>query len=87
VCASCAKSARSCCLVLKLLKFSFYLMLNKKFQYGDLEAPGYLSYPVVRSSTRSRDHLRKIMSNTVILKLWGVYRTQLYDPPHGLEII
>jgi hypothetical protein len=87
VCASCVKSACSCCLVLKLLKFSLYLVLNKKFHYGDLEAPGCLPYPFVRPSTRSRDHLRKIMSNTVILKLWGVCRTQSCDPPRGLEII
>jgi hypothetical protein len=31
--ASCAKSARSYCLVLKYLKFSLYLVLNEKFQY------------------------------------------------------
>jgi hypothetical protein len=29
--ASSAKSARSCCLVLKLLNFSLYLVLNEKF--------------------------------------------------------
>jgi hypothetical protein len=34
VCASCAKSACSCCPVLKLLKFSLYLVLNEKFQYS-----------------------------------------------------
>jgi hypothetical protein len=87
VCASCAKSARSCCLVLKLLKFSLFLVLNKKFQYSDLEAPRCLPYQVEWPSTWSRDHLRKIMSNRVILKLWGVYYTQLYDPQQGLEII
>jgi hypothetical protein len=45
------------CLVLKLLKFSLYLILNEKFQYGhkddlrknniqcgDLKAPGCLPY-------------------------------------------
>jgi hypothetical protein len=42
--------------VVKLLKFSLYLVLNKK-------------------------------SNMVISKLQGVYHTQSYDPPHGLEII
>jgi hypothetical protein len=36
----CAKSVCSYCLVLKLLKFSLYLVLNEKFQYGDLEALG-----------------------------------------------
>jgi hypothetical protein len=87
VCTTCAKSARSYCLVLKLLKFSSYLVLNEKFQCGDLEAPGCLPYPVVWSSTWSRDHLRKIMFNTVILKLRGVYRTQSCDPQRGLEII
>jgi hypothetical protein len=86
VCASCAKSAHSYCLVLKLLKFSLYHMLNEKFQYGDLKAPGCLVYPVVRSSTRSRDHLRKILSNMVTLKLWGVCHTQSCDPPRSLEI-
>jgi hypothetical protein len=45
--ASYAKSAHSCCLVLKLLKFSLYLVLNEKFQYGDLKALGCLLYPVV----------------------------------------
>jgi hypothetical protein len=28
-----------------------------------------------------------IDSNIVILKLWGIYRTQSCDPPHGLEVI
>jgi hypothetical protein len=87
VCASCAKSACLCCLVLKLLKFNLYLVLNKKFQYSDLKALGCLPYPVVRSSLRYRDHLRKIMSNSVILKLWGVWCTQSCDPPHSLDII
>jgi hypothetical protein len=87
VCASCAKSACSCYLVLKLLKFSLYLVLSKKFQYGDLEVSGCLTYPVVRPSMRSRDHLRKIMSNPVILKLQGVCRIQSCDPPYGLELI
>jgi hypothetical protein len=87
VCASCAKSAHSCCLVLNLIKFSLYLVLNEKFQYGDLEAPGCLPYPVVWPSARCRDHLRKIMSNTVILKLQIVCRTQLCNHPCGLEII
>jgi hypothetical protein len=87
VCASSAKSARSCCLELKLLKFSLYLVLNEKFRYGDLKAPECLLYPLVRPSVWSRDHLRKIMSNTVIMKLWGVCHTQSCDPSHGLEII
>jgi hypothetical protein len=87
VCASCAKSTRSCGLVLKLLKFSLYLVLNEKFQYGDLEALGCLPYPVVRPSTRSRDQLRKIISNLVILKLRGVCRTQSCNPSCDLEII
>jgi hypothetical protein len=87
VCASCYKSARSYCLVLKLLKFSLYLVLNEKFHYGDLEASGYLLYSVLWPSTHSKEHLRKIMSNTVILKLRGVYRTQSCDPLCGLEII
>jgi hypothetical protein len=87
VCASCAKSARSCCLALKLLKFSLYLVLNKKFQYGNLEAPRCLSYSVVPPFAWSRDHLRKIMFNPVILKLRCVCRTQSCDPPHSLEII
>jgi hypothetical protein len=86
VCASSAKSAHSCCLVLKLLKFSLCLVLNETFQYGDLEAPRCLSYPVVRPFTRSRDHLRKIISNMVILKLRGVCRTQSCDPPYGIEV-
>jgi hypothetical protein len=81
-----AKSARSCCLVLKLLKFSLCLVFNEKFQYSDFEAPGCLHYPVMRRSAWSRDQLRKIMSNIVSLKLWGVYRTQSCDPPRGLEI-
>jgi hypothetical protein len=73
--------------VLKHLKFSLYHVLNEKFQYGDLKALGCLPYPVVRPSVQSRDHLRKIMSNTVILKLWGVCRTQSCHHPCGLEII
>jgi hypothetical protein len=87
VCASCARSARSCCLVLKVLKFSLYHVLNEKFQYSDVEGPGCLLYPVMWPFARSRDQLRKIMSNTVILRLWGVYRTKSCDPPCGLEII
>jgi hypothetical protein len=87
VCASCAKSARSYCLVLKLLKFSLHLVLNEKFQYGDLKASECLPYPVVWPSAQSRDHLRKIMFNLVILKLQGVYHTQSCDPPCGLKII
>jgi hypothetical protein len=87
VCASGAKSAQSCYLVLKLLKINLYVVLNEKFQYGDLEAPGCLSYPVVRPSARSRDHLRKIKSNMMILKLRGICRTQSCDLPRGLEII
>jgi hypothetical protein len=75
------------CLVLKLLKFSLYLKLNEKFQYGDLEAPGCLPYTVMWPFARSRDHLRKIISNTMILKLRDVCRTQLCDPPRSLEII
>jgi hypothetical protein len=81
VCASCAKSAHSYCLVLKLLKFILCLVLNETFQYGDLEALGCL-----RPSARSRDHLRKIISNMMILKLRGICRTQSCDPPCGLDI-
>jgi hypothetical protein len=81
------KSARSFCLVLKFLKFSLYLVLNENIQCGDLEAPGCLPYPVVLPSMWSKDHLRKIISNTVISKLWGICRTQSCDPPHGREII
>jgi hypothetical protein len=62
-------------------------VFNEKFQYSDLEASGCLSYPVVRPSAWSRDHLRKIMSKMVFLKLRGVCSTQSCDPPHGLEII
>jgi hypothetical protein len=47
VCASRAKSARSCCLMLNLLKFSLYLVLNKILQYGDLKALGCFPYSVV----------------------------------------
>jgi hypothetical protein len=69
VCASCAKSARPCCLVHKLLKFSLYIVLKEKFQYNH------------------KDDLRKIMSNTVISKLWSVFRTQLCDPMCDIDII
>jgi hypothetical protein len=86
VCVACAKSARSCCLVLKLLKFSLYLVLNKKFQYDNLDAPRCLPYLVARPSAHFRDYLRKIMSHMVILKLRGVYHTQSCDHLHGLEI-
>jgi hypothetical protein len=87
VCASCAKSAHSCFLVLKLLKFSLYLVINKKIQYGDLEALGCLPYTVVWPATWSRDHLRKILSNPVILKLRGVCHTQSCVTQRGLAII
>jgi hypothetical protein len=33
-------------------------MLNDRFKYDDLEAPVCLPYLVVRSSVRSRGHLR-----------------------------
>jgi hypothetical protein len=62
-------------------------VLDEKFQYGDLEAPRCLTYPVVRPSAQSRDHLRNIMSNTVISKLQDICHTQSCDPPHGIEII
>jgi hypothetical protein len=35
-------------------------VLNDRFQYNDLEAPGCLPYPVVRPSARSRGHLRNV---------------------------
>jgi hypothetical protein len=87
VCVSSAKSACSCCLMLKLLKFSLYLVLNQKFQYDNLEALGCLPYLVVRPSAWSRDHLSKIMSNRVILNLQSVCHTQSCDPLCCLEII
>jgi hypothetical protein len=62
-------------------------VLNEKFQYGYLEAPGCLPYPVGRPSAQFRDHLRKTISNRVILKLLSVCHTQSCDPPHGQEII
>jgi hypothetical protein len=46
-----------------------------------------LLYPVVWPSAQSRDHLRKIISNTVISKLRGVWRTQSCDPLRCVEII
>jgi hypothetical protein len=46
-----------------------------------------LPYPVVWPSAWSRVHLRKIMSNTVISKLWDVCRTQSCDSLCDLEII
>jgi hypothetical protein len=87
VCLLCQKCTLICLVLKTCLKFSLYLVLNKNFQNSDLKASGCLSYPVVRPSARSKDHLRKIMSNTVISKLQGVCRTQSCDPPHGLEII
>jgi hypothetical protein len=33
-----------------------------------------------------KDDLMNSLSNTVISKLWDVYRNQLYDPPRGLEV-
>jgi hypothetical protein len=87
VCACCAKSAPSCCLLLKVLKINLYLVLNEKFQYGYLKAQGCLPYLVVWPSTWSRDYLRKTISNTVILKLQSVCRTQMCNPLRGLEII
>jgi hypothetical protein len=47
VCTSCVKSARSRCLVLKLLKFSLCHVLNETFKYDDLEALGCLSSNIV----------------------------------------
>jgi hypothetical protein len=48
---SCAKT---------FIKFSLYLVLHDTFQYSDLEAPGCLSYPVVRPFRWSRGHLRNV---------------------------
>jgi hypothetical protein len=45
---------------LNLPKISLYYVLNDRFQYSDLEAPGYLPYQVVRPSVRSRGHLRNV---------------------------
>jgi hypothetical protein len=75
VCLLCQKCTLICLVLKTCLKFSLYLVLNKKFKYGDLEPLGCLSYPVLQPSVQSKDHLRKIMSNTVILKLRGVCRT------------
>jgi hypothetical protein len=36
------------------------VVLNGRIQYSDLEAPGCLPYPVMRSSARSRGHLRNV---------------------------
>jgi hypothetical protein len=33
-----------------------------------------------------KDDLRNSYSNTIILKLRGVFRNQLCDPPHGLKV-
>jgi hypothetical protein len=87
VCLLCHKCTLICLVLKTCLKFSLYLVLNEHFQYNDLEALGCLPYPVVWPSTWSRNHLRKIMSNTVISKLRGVCRTQSCDPPYSLEII
>jgi hypothetical protein len=46
-----------------------------------------LPYPVMQPSAWSRDHLRKIRSNMVILKLRCVCCTQSYNPSCSLEII
>jgi hypothetical protein len=44
---------------LNLSKIQF-VMLNDRFQYSDLEAPGCLPYLVVQSSAWSRGHLRNV---------------------------
>jgi hypothetical protein len=44
---------------LNLSKIQF-VVLNERFQYSDLEAPGCLPYPVMRLSARSRGHLRNV---------------------------
>jgi len=44
---------------LNLPKIQF-MVLNDRFQYSDLEAPGCLPYPVVRPSARFRGHLRNV---------------------------
>jgi hypothetical protein len=58
VCLLCRKGALFY-LMLNLLKIQF-VMLNDRFQYSDLEAPGCLPYPVVRPSARSRGYLRNV---------------------------
>jgi hypothetical protein len=47
----------SCALNLPKIQF---VVLNDRFQYSDLEAPGCLPYPVVRPSALSRGHLRNV---------------------------
>jgi hypothetical protein len=37
-----------------------YSVLNDRFQYSDLEAPGCLPYPGVQPSVWSRGHLRNV---------------------------
>jgi hypothetical protein len=59
-------------------------VLNNKFQYDDLEAPGCLPYPVVWPCARSRGHLRNVQYSG--LEVPGVCRTQSCDPSHSLEI-
>jgi hypothetical protein len=41
-------------------KFSLYSVLNDRFQYSDLEAPGCLPYLIVWPSARSRGHLMNV---------------------------
>jgi hypothetical protein len=45
--------------VLNLPKIQF-VVLNDRFQYRDLKAPGCLPYPVVRPSAQSKGHLRNV---------------------------
>jgi hypothetical protein len=45
--------------VLNLPKIQF-VVLNDRFQYSDLKAPGCFLYPVVRPSAQCRSHLRNV---------------------------
>jgi hypothetical protein len=86
VCASCAKSARSFVLCLKLAQNSVCIMcliMNSNIVISKLQCVCH---------TQSCDPPRGLeiiwgMSNMVISKLRGVCRTQSCDPLRGLEII
>jgi hypothetical protein len=60
VCLLCRKGTLFCLVLETCLKFRLYFVLNDRFQYSDLEAPGCLPYLVVRLSARSRGHLRNV---------------------------
>jgi hypothetical protein len=93
-CASYTKSARSCCLVLKLLKFSLYLVLNEKIQYSHKDDLKKIIFNTMFSKLRGVCLTQSCDPPHSLGTIWGLIsnlrgacRIQSCDPPRNVEII